>query len=165
MNISPRSNSKFQAKYGNVNTAYMADMLRYLLSIEYVLYVKIQNFHWNVTGMSFVGIHELLGKHYAQVAEFIDQLAEQIRKYGKPSPGSLQEFLTINNQVGGLEENPGILINERDVVSIMITSNEKLIQSINSLDNSQIDLATQNLLGSILDFHMKAVWMWTSHLS
>lgn len=163
MEVAPTQDT-ISPKYGNADLDYMSTILKALLGIEYILYVKIQNFHWNLTGMSFVGIHELLGKHYAQVGEFIDQIAEQIRKYGQASPGSLQEFLSINNQINGIEENSGILIKDRSVASIMTVSHEKVIQLINSFDISHIDLATQNMLGTILDFHMKAAWMWRSHL-
>lgn len=163
MEIAPNQD-KIQPKYGNANLGYMTTVLKALLGIEYVLYVKIQNFHWNLTGMSFVGIHKLLGKHYAQVGEFIDQIAEQTRKYGQAAPGSLQEFLFINNQINGLEENEGAIIQDNAVASILTVSHEKVIQLINSFNTADIDLATQDLLGTILDFHMKAAWMWRAHL-
>lgn len=151
-------------KYGNTDTGHMSGVLKLLLGIEYVLYTKTQNFHWNLTGVSFIGLHELLGKHYSQLSEYIDQIAEQIRKYGQSSPGSLQEFLVYNDQAGGIEESPGVIINEKAVLSKLIIAHEKVIQSINSLELNRIDLATQNMLGNILDFHMKAVWMYRAHL-
>jgi starvation-inducible DNA-binding protein len=146
------------------NTNYIPSTLANLLSLEYVFFAKIQNFHWNLTGMSFVGLHKLLNKHYQKIGDFVDQIAEQIRKYGYASPGSLQEFLTINNQINGIDESIGALINERSAIEILLLNHDKLIQYINSLETSKIDLATQNLLGNILDFHMKAAWMLRSHL-
>ena len=145
----------------NIN---IATTLRILLSIEYTLYVKIQNFHWNLIGMSFICVHELLGKHYSQVGEFIDQIAEQIRKYGYSAPGSLQELLEINNQVNGIKERPGIIIKKELAIAEMVTDHEIIIRNINSFDITRLDLATQNMLGNILDFHMKAAWIWRSHL-
>lgn len=163
MEIIPNQD-KIPPKYGNADLPYMTTILKALLGIEYILYAKNQNFHWNLTGMSFIGVHKLLGKHYIQVGKFIDQIAEQIRKYGQASPGSLHEFLQINSQINGIEENSGLLIHDKSVPSIMAVSHEKVIQLINSFDMSRIDLATQNILGTILDFHMKAAWIWRSHL-
>lgn len=163
MNIT-QNQDPIPPKYGHADLPYTATILKALLGIEYVLYAKTQNFHWNLTGMSFVGIHKLLGKHYEQVGEFIDQIAEQIRKYGQATPGSLREFLSINDQVIGIEENPGLLIKGEAVASLMVVSHEIVIQNINNFDNNRIDLATQNMLGTILDFHMKAAWIWRSHL-
>jgi starvation-inducible DNA-binding protein len=151
-------------KYGNVDIDYQAGILNFLLGMEYVLYAKTQNFHWNLIGINFAGLHKLLDKHYHQIGKFIDRIAEQIRKYGKPSPGSLQEFIILNNQANGIEEIPGGLLNETNVIALSVVAHEKMIQTINSLETGRIDLATQNLLGDILDFHMTASWMMRSHL-
>src|SRR5690625_2797830 len=69
------------------------DIFKVLLGMEYVLYVKLQNFHWNVTGMSFDGIHKLFEKQYETSAKFIDEIAEHIRVFGVASPGSMKEFV------------------------------------------------------------------------
>ena len=151
-------------RLGNVDLEYISVILSNLLGMEYVLYGKTQNFHWNVTGQSFVGIHKLLGKQYHELSGFIDQVAEQIRKYGRAAPGSLQEFLILNDKVQGIQEKSGELIRQELIAAEMVSSHEVVIQNINGLQNSRIDLATQNMLGDILHFHMKAAWMWRAHL-
>ena len=153
------NNVTFDFKQNYINLT-----LKNLLGIEYVLNAKIQNFHWNLTGPSFIGLHKLLDKHYKKLDKLIDRIAEQIRKYGSASPGSLQEFLNLNNDVDGIVENIGFLIPEKSAVSILVSDHDKIIRSINEINNNPIDLATQNLLGEILDFHMTAAWMLRSHL-
>ena len=153
------TSSAFDFKQNYINLT-----LKNLLGIEYVLYAKIQNFHWNLTGASFIGLHKLLDKHYKRLGKLIDRIAEQIRKYGSASPGSLQEFLNLNNDVDGIVENVGFLIPEKSAISVLVGDHDKLIRSINEINTNPIDLATQNLLGDILDFHMTSAWMLRSHL-
>ena len=145
------------------NVTYMVNILKALLGIEYTLYVKTQNFHWNLIGPIFLTIHKELAKQYKQLCLFIDQIAEQIRKYGTAAPGSFQEFIDLNKQVPGIKEREGGLIGQNKVLSELLVDHERVIQIINSLDNNRIDLATQNLIGEILDFHMKAAWIWRVH--
>lgn len=139
-----------------------AEVLRQLLASEYVLYVKTQNAHWNLIGPLFAQLHKLFGDQYAELAAFIDRIAEQIRKYGMAAPGSMQEFVSLNL---GRPETTGALTPGLDLVKEALVSNEALIQQINMI-SSQVtfDLATQNLLGDLLDAHMKNAWMLRAHL-
>lgn len=141
---------------------YSKDILKVLLSIEYTLYVKTQNYHWNVTGVSFASLHELFGDQYKKSAEFIDQIAEQIRKYGSAVPGSMGEFSILNNNT--VNEVVGNLWGQANMLKDLLISNEIISQYINGLFIDRLDLATQNLIGEILDFHMKNAWMLRAHL-
>lgn len=58
-------------------TRYLAD--------AYTLYLKTQNFHWNVTGPEFYSLHLLFEKQYEEMAEEIDEIAERIRTLGLPA--------------------------------------------------------------------------------
>lgn len=145
------------------NINYVSMNLDSLISLEAVFSAKIKNFHWNLTGMSFISLHKLLDKHYNKVSDIVDQVAEQLRKYGYASPGSFQEFLTINNMINGITESKGSIIPEKLAIEALILDHERIIQYINTLDISKIDLSTQSLLSEILDFHMKAIWMLKSH--
>ena len=49
------------------------------LSDAYLLYVKTQNFHWNVVDPRFHSLHEFFEKQYQELAEAIDVIAERIR--------------------------------------------------------------------------------------
>lgn len=137
--------------------------LEILLGIEYTLALKTQNFHWNVIGPNFGSLHELFGKQYTQLNLFIDRVAEQIRKYGVAAPASFREFISLNGEEG-IEQDRGVLINQTLAIGKLHESNQYVVNYINSLDSSTFDLATQNLLGEILDFHMKNVWMLKAHL-
>lgn len=139
---------------------YTSVMLRQLVSMEYVLYVKLQNFHWNVTGWNFYSLHQFFGQQYEELGKFIDRIAEQIRKYGRAAPGAMQEF--IQNSLG-LEERPGVLLDAQSMVAVSLSDHEAIVTYLNSLQPNMLDLATQNLLGEILDWHMKYAWMLRAH--
>ena len=59
--------------------AVVADILKQLLADEHVLYVKLRNYHWNVTGMNFQQLHAFFSEQYTAVSTYIDDIAERIR--------------------------------------------------------------------------------------
>ena len=64
----------------NSNTkADVAERLGTVLASTYALRIKTQNFHWNITGPNFIGLHTLLETHYKELDEAIDVVAERIR--------------------------------------------------------------------------------------
>jgi len=144
-----------------IDTKNMVDVLKVILSMEYTLYVKTQNYHWNIIGTSFSSVHKLLSKQYQTLSKFVDRIAEQIRKYGFASPGSMYEFLSLQQNI---VEAPGLILDQNVAINDLMMSNETIIRYINELNVYEMDLATQNLLGEILDVHMKNSWMLRSHL-
>ena len=54
-----------------------------LLADTYSIYLKTQNFHWNLKGEGFYSLHLLLQKLYEELAEAIDEIAERIRALGQ----------------------------------------------------------------------------------
>jgi starvation-inducible DNA-binding protein len=72
-----------------------ADALANVLADSYALYVKTQNFHWNVTGSDFGQLHEMFGAQYAELAGAIDGIAERIRALGQPAPGGLTSYAKL----------------------------------------------------------------------
>lgn len=139
----------------------IVEVLRQLLGSEYVLYVKTQNAHWNLVGPSFYSLHKLFQKQYEQLAEMIDRIAERIRMYGAPAPGSMQEFLSLNT---GFGEIPGRTVADLNLVEELQESNQGLVEVIRSYTRRQLDLPTETLLSDLLDMHMKNTWMLGAHL-
>ena len=66
----------------------VVEQLSDLLALSYTLYLKTQNFHWNVTGPMFTTLHELFMTQYTELAAAIDEIAERIRALGAFAPGS-----------------------------------------------------------------------------
>lgn len=153
-----------QAMYGltDAQRVQAVTILQTLLGMEYTLQIKTQNYHWNVTGMSFGSLHLLFEQQYGSIAGFVDRIAEQIRKYGERTPGSMGEFAAWNGDA--IKETAGYLT-APEMISDLASDHDTIANFINEFSAlGGIDLATENLLGDVLDFHMKSVWVLRSHL-
>lgn len=131
--------------------------LQTVLSNSYALYLKTQNYHWNVTGHQFNTLHLLFGSQYEDLAMAIDEIAERIR--------ALDELVPANFDIFG--ENARIKNgNEKASASQMAKDlyedNQKLSQILNeSLKEIQKegDEATADLLIGRIKIHDKNAWM------
>lgn len=133
-----------------------------LLSNEYVLAVKTQNFHWNVKGMNFDSLHKFFEEQYDAIQEDIDEIAERIRKLGFNSIGSLKEFLENTT----LEESINKNLKDSEMIKELLDDNEQIIREIRKILESEIKLddGTEDFLIGILQGHEKRSWMLRSHL-
>ena len=52
------------------------------LANTFVLYTKTRKYHWNVTGINFMQLHQLFESQYEQLDESMDEIAERIRQLG-----------------------------------------------------------------------------------
>ena len=68
-----------------------------LLADTYALYLKTQNYHWNVTGPEFFQLHVAFEAQYRELAEAVDEIAERIRALGYRAPGSFAEFVALSS--------------------------------------------------------------------
>lgn len=140
----------------------VVQMLAQQLSNTYVLYIKTQNFHWNVIDPRFFSLHKLFEKQYEELAEALDDLAERIRMLGGKAPGSMQEF----QQLASLEEGSSSASGDEMIQQLMedhaamADAMRAAISSANELgDDGTVDLLVQRLRS-----HEKNSWMLRSHL-
>lgn len=140
----------------------VADGLRHLLADTYLLYLKTQNFHWNVTGSHFTSLHHLFEEQYVQLAEAADLLAERIRALQAIAPGSFAEFLKLTSlkEASGeptASEMVASLLNDHEALSASI---EDLLKSI----ENEGDEVTTDMLIQRKTEHDKTAWMLRSVL-
>jgi starvation-inducible DNA-binding protein len=138
----------------------MAKVVSVIFADTYLLYVKTQNFHWNVTGPLFPMLHLFFEKQYEELADAADELAERIRSLGCPAPGSFSEFSNLTT----LKEAKGHLT-AHQMVTQLLADHEHLSRSLRegiALANSVSDDATADLLIKRLDEHEKTAWMLRS---
>lgn len=134
--------------------------LQLVLCDTYVLYVKTQTYHWNVTGPHFYSDHLLLESQYEEMIPAIDRIAERMRTLGATVPANLA-FFKDNSQVQDELhlEDPSLMIKD------LIKGHEQVIHDLqNLLRASQSDGATETLAADRLDAHEKARWMLQSSL-
>lgn len=132
-----------------------------LLADTYILYVKSQNFHWNVVDVRFHSLHEFFEEQYKELAEAIDVIAERIRALGKPSPGQMQQFLELSR----LEESPSHSVAD-EMLKTLLHDHESIIQWLRSaieLTTKMGDQGTADLYIDRLRAHEKTSWMIRSH--
>ena len=140
----------------------VAQKLMQFLSDTYVLYLKTQNFHWNVTGDEFFSLHILFEKHYGDMADAIDELAERIRALGFFVHGSFSSF---SKNASIKEENR--ILSARQMLKSLVDAHEKMSKNghpfiIKAQEDG--DNVTADMIIKRLNFHEKAAWMLRSHL-
>ncbi len=155
-----KSESHVDISLSQLNCEDLAGMLSEVLADTYVLYLKTQNFHWNVKGPSFPALHLLFEKQYGELAEAVDLIAERIRALGYLAPGSFAEFLKLT----ALDEGDGELPAQEMIVDLM-RDHEKMAQHVRTLipkAEKAHDQATVDLLSGRSAAHEKAAWMLRS---
>lgn len=144
------------------NTSNMIDGLSCLLADTYLLYLKTQNFHWNVTGPNFASLHHLFEQQYTQLSEAVDLLAERIRALNAVAPGSFAEFLKLTS----LEEAEDGLT-ASDMVAALMKDHETMAATVNRMIHAaqeDDDEVTVDMLIERKTEHDKNVWMLRSTL-
>ncbi|ACA98312.1 MULTISPECIES: Dps family protein [Cyanophyceae] len=138
----------------------IAQSLSHILADTYLLYLKTQNFHWNVQGNLFYGIHNLLEEQYQALAIAVDDIAERIRVLGLSAPGSFHQFLELSS----LKEASGLASAEEMIAELSndhITLTEKLKGVLQQAEQNH-DVSTVELLSGRIRDHEKQAWMLSS---
>ncbi len=141
----------------------VAKMLCQLLADSYTLYLKTQNYHWNVKGSHFRSLHLLFDEQYKELAEAIDLIAERIRALGYSAPGSYRAFTKLAT-IKEAPENPPPALN---MIAELAADHEAMAKKVSKIyqeaenigDEVTSDLAVKR--GSA---HEKNVWMLRSNL-
>lgn len=140
----------------------IAEILQDLLASSYALYLKTQNFHWNVTGPSFPSYHVMFQNQYEELAETIDEIAERIRALGYFPEGSFESFSKRS-----LIEDEKKVISPTKMIQILLQDHECLIRFLReSLPTVEkfLDGATADFINKRLSAHEKIAWMLRSIL-
>ena len=117
-----------------------------------VLYQKLRNYHWNITGKAFLALHEFLEKEYDTVAEEVDEVAELIRMKGEAPLSTYKDFLAnATIKEGDMSLSPDAMIQD------LIKDYEKLISDFKTQFNG--DPKTEDLYTGIISHFEKSVWM------
>ena len=137
--------------------------LSQLLADTYLLQLKTQYYHWNVTGENFLSLHMLFEKQYDELAEAVDELAERIRALGLPAPGTFQQF----SELASLKEDTHLPSAWQDMVAGLAAAHEAVIRATRDeleMVQKSGDEGTADLIIGRLQVHEKIVWMLRSHL-
>ena len=142
----------------------VATILKIILADEAIVYQRLRNYHWNVTGPHFFELHIALEKQYDEIAEVVDEVAERIRQFGVFAPGTLEEF----KQITRMNEEPGVYPDARTMVANLVADHESVIRNlrgdIEMIDKKDDEVGAVDLLTGILQQHQKMAWMLRMYL-
>ncbi|MCA9971475.1 MAG: DNA starvation/stationary phase protection protein [Anaerolineales bacterium] len=142
----------------------LAQILNTVLADEHVLYTKLRNYHWNVTGWDFISLHALLDEQYDQVKVLADDVAERVRMIGFHPIGTLKAFLDATR----LDEAPGSELDARAMVRDLLETNEAMVRNLRADVEETLetfgDEGTGDLLIEAMRMHEEMAWMLRSLL-
>lgn len=135
--------------------------LSVLLADSYGLYLKTQNYHWNVTGPMFQSLHTLFQTQYEELTLIIDEIAERIRALGAKAPGSYSAFARLGNvkEENGNPSAAEMIENLAADQNLLIATAQALLEAAQAAG----DEATADLAIGRITLHEKNRWMLLAH--
>jgi len=137
--------------------------LNRLLADYQVFYQKLRNYHWNVTGPMFFGLHEKFEELYLDAATKVDAVAERILALdGKPVATLAKQL-----ELARLKEDSEDGVNAQDMVRNLVSDIAALnaeLRRVGSEASDSGDAATANLLDEFADGQEKTAWMLRAFL-
>lgn len=132
--------------------------LNEFLSDLEIMNVKLQNYHWNVTGKGFFITHEKLEEYYDETREQIDEIAEHILSLGAEPLGTMQDFIK-NSEI---QEAKNEKIKSLEILKNVIKDLQTLQQKATTIKQEaekQSDFATSAIMDNYLGNYAKKLWM------
>jgi len=146
-----------------MNNPKLVELLSKFLASTYTLYLKTQNYHWNVTGPLFHTMHVMFEAQYGELALAADEIAERIRALGAVAPGSYSQFSKLTT----IKEAPHDVPKAMEMVKDLELSHESLAKQaheIIEIATSLHDDVTVDMCVSRKGAHEKTAWMLRSVL-
>jgi starvation-inducible DNA-binding protein len=137
--------------------AEIAEKLELLLADTYTLYLKSQNYHWNVTGPMFRSLHLMFEEHYIELRDAVDEVAERIRSLGFVSPGSFEQFAALTQIPEGTGGEDAM-----QMVQNLAEGHEaaaRTARTVVAAAEPAGDVATADLATVRIETHEKTAWM------
>ena len=131
-----------------------------LLADTYILALKTQNFHWNVSGPHFHSYHLMFEAQYNQLSDSIDLIAERIRALKAPAPATFREYL----ERATLKE-AGVHLSADQMIRELGADHEAMAKTIDGLFHVADDDKDEVTLDSLIqrkNHHDKTAWMLRS---
>lgn len=141
----------------------VVDSLKKVLADSYALYLKTQNYHWNVKGPHFNSLHILFEGQYQDLAAAIDEIAELIRALGEKAPGTWKEYeelTVIKDGNSELDANEMVLDLAKDQDEIVKNSIQKAFDAATENDD---DVVVDAMVAR-MTVHRKNKWMLNSSI-
>jgi starvation-inducible DNA-binding protein len=126
------------------------------------LQLTLKHVHWNVVGMNFIAIHEMLDPQVDRVREMSDRIAERIATLGgepKGTPGAITAIRTWSDYDMTRQPTVRHLAALDDVYSGVIGDHRAAVDELGELDPVSEDM----LIAQLADLELFQ-WFVRSHL-
>ena len=147
---------------GQQSNPQTCQSLSVALAETYLLLLKTQNYHWNVTGPHFHDLHLMLEEHYQALFAAVDEIAERIRALGELAPGTYAEY----SKLGSMKEGNNQL-QAKDMIKDLVASHGHMIDCYKKgIENArnEDDAVSEDLMIGQQTYHEKIRWMLQSVL-
>lgn len=138
----------------------IATELSVFLASTYTLYLKVQNYHWNIEGREFFAVHQFTETLYNELFTQVDEIAERVRTLGKKAPGTFRKYLELSHIQEASNEDSC-----ETVMTIIQGDYQTLIadaKKIIALAEDSNDNGTADLLTPYVSSYEKSLWMMKS---
>ncbi len=146
-----------------MSSSQVISPLKKVLADSYSLYLKTQNYHWNVEGSNFPGLHALFEGQYTDLASAVDEIAELIRSLGEKAPGTFSEFSALSSIEDG-NANASAEAMLKDLAS----DQETITNGLQAALEVAQEVGDEVVIGALVDrmtVHRKNRWMLMSSLA
>ncbi|GIP34058.1 DNA starvation/stationary phase protection protein [Paenibacillus sp. J2TS4] len=127
-----------------------------------VMYMKLHNYHWYITGGHFFTLHEKLEELYTEAGQHLDDLAERLLSLGKGPVATMKECLEMSSiQEATGKESPTDMI--RTVSKDFETIINEMQEGIKTAEEEE-DEPTGDMLIAIQGSLQKHKWMLDAFL-
>jgi len=121
-----------------------------------------QNFHWNVTGVNFLPLHQLFQEIYEDHFAAQDDLAERIKALQGHADGNLARMIARSS----ISE-PQVNVTPKDMIATLLNAEETLAETLKATGETaapHCDKITEDLCFSRGKIHEKFAWMLRAQL-
>jgi starvation-inducible DNA-binding protein len=135
----------------------LIQQMKVVLASNFAMYLKAQNFHWNVEGPNFSEYHALFGSIYEDIHGSVDEVAERIRTLDQYAPGSMSRFAqlsVVDDQIN--------IPTSRAMIQELLSDNVKVIAELTKAFNLASKAGKEGLadyFAGRIDVHEKHGWM------
>lgn len=130
---------------------------------EYMANLKVENnnlynLHFNLVGLSFMGLHKKLQEYYEKIAIFYDSVAERIKMINGFPITSLEEMEKLST----IKSMKSMNFNTNQVFEILDNDFSFLVdytKDLIKIFSDKNDYYTSSMLNEFLMFFEKELWM------
>lgn len=133
--------------------------LNNILADANVMYTKLHNYHWNVKGMQFYGLHAKTEEFYGTFATIYDDVAERILQLGGKPLVTLKQILATTR----IKEEERTEFEAKDVVKGLLEDFKFFHGEFKNL-SSNSDAITTAYADDKVGMLEKEIWMLRSML-